>query len=220
MTGKAMLLATQAQLADQRAVALEVLLLQVVQEAAAAADEHQQAAARVVVVLVLAQVLGEVVDARGEQRDLHLGGTRVVLALAEPLDELTFFFGRDGGHLRRGRLAGAPSTQLRPRAFAAYSASSARRSSSSASSPHQLAQPTLIVTPVSLTFSRKCSAALWAARASVSGSSARNSSPPSRPSWSSARRCSRSAWATAASTRSPSAWPWLSFTALKWSMST
>ena len=79
------LLAAQAELADQRAVALEILLLQVVQEAAAAADEHQQAAARVVIVLVLAQVLGEMVDARGEQRDLDLGGTGVVLALAELL---------------------------------------------------------------------------------------------------------------------------------------
>ena len=39
----------QAELFDQRAVALEVAALQVVQEAPAAADEHQQAAARVVV---------------------------------------------------------------------------------------------------------------------------------------------------------------------------
>ena len=79
----AMALAAQAELADQRAVALEILLLEVVQEAPAAADEHQQAAARVVVVLVLAQVLGEVVDAARQQRDLDLGGAGVALVLAE-----------------------------------------------------------------------------------------------------------------------------------------
>ena len=60
LTGR---LAAQAELADQPAVALEVLLLEVVEQPAAPADEHQQAAARVVVVLVVAQVLGEVVDA-------------------------------------------------------------------------------------------------------------------------------------------------------------
>ena len=56
-------LLAQAELADQRAVALEVVLLQVVQQAAALADEHEQPAARVVILLVLAQVLGEIVDA-------------------------------------------------------------------------------------------------------------------------------------------------------------
>ena len=62
---------------DERAVALEVVALQVVEQPAALADEHQQAAARVVVLAVLAQVLGELVDARGQQRDLDLGGAGV-----------------------------------------------------------------------------------------------------------------------------------------------
>src|SRR3954447_25591695 len=62
----AMALAAQAELADQRAVALEILLLDVVEEPPAAPDEHQQAAARVVIVLVRAQVLGEAVDAARE----------------------------------------------------------------------------------------------------------------------------------------------------------
>ena len=40
-------------------------------------DEEQQATTRVVVVLVLLEVLGEVLDALREQRDLDLGGSSV-----------------------------------------------------------------------------------------------------------------------------------------------
>jgi hypothetical protein len=51
-------LAAQAELLDEGAVALEVVLLQVVQEAAAPPDELEQPAPRIVVVLVGAQMLG------------------------------------------------------------------------------------------------------------------------------------------------------------------
>src|ERR671920_48404 len=71
--------AAQAQTLDQRAVALDVLGPQVVQQASALADEEQQATTAVVVVLVLLQVLGEVLDALGQHRDLHLGRTGVAL---------------------------------------------------------------------------------------------------------------------------------------------
>ena len=47
-------------------------LLEVLEEAPALADEQQQAAARVVVVLVRLEVLGEVLDALGEEGDLDL----------------------------------------------------------------------------------------------------------------------------------------------------
>src|SRR6478736_4154548 len=72
-------LSAKAESLDQRAVALDVDALQVTQEAAALADQEQQATAAVVVVLVLARVLGEVLDPLGEQRDLHLGGAGVAL---------------------------------------------------------------------------------------------------------------------------------------------
>src|SRR5213592_1919265 len=81
-------LPAQAELANQRAVALEVLLLQVVEQAPALADQHEQAAARMVVLLVVAQVLREVVDALGEQRDLDPGVARVLRGGAELRDEL------------------------------------------------------------------------------------------------------------------------------------
>src|SRR3954452_19594886 len=146
MTGKAALLAAQAELADQRAVALEVLLLQVVEEPAAAADQHQQPAARVVVVLVLAQVLGQVVDAAGQQRDLHLGGPGVVLVAAEARYDLLLVL-CSKAHVRRSTVAGtAASIRSRPPRLAAYSASSARRSSVSGGSPSHVATPALAVT--------------------------------------------------------------------------
>src|SRR3954471_16350792 len=140
----AIALPAKAELADQRAVPLQVLPLEVVEEAAAAANEHQQAAARMVIVLVRAQMLGEVVDAAREHRDLDLGRPGVGLVLAEAGDELALFVCSQR-HMRRGRLAGAPATRLRPLRLASNSASSARRSSSSGVSPSQFAHPALMV---------------------------------------------------------------------------
>src|SRR3954454_14608778 len=85
-------LAPEAELLDQRAVGLEVLALEVVQEPAAPAHELEQAAARVVILRVSAQMLRELVDARCQQRDLHLRrpGVRVVLAVLADDVELCF----------------------------------------------------------------------------------------------------------------------------------
>src|SRR5918994_2411746 len=66
-------LATQAELADQGPVALDVVALEVTEQAAALADEHQEPAARVVVLAMLAEMLRELVDPLGEQRDLNGG---------------------------------------------------------------------------------------------------------------------------------------------------
>src|SRR4051794_9098747 len=92
----ALRLAAQAELLDQGAVALEILALQVVQEAAAPSDELEQAATRVVVVLVRAEVLGQLVDALGQHRDLDLGRAGVRLVLAELPDMLQLLFLREG----------------------------------------------------------------------------------------------------------------------------
>src|SRR3954447_5284290 len=64
---------------DERAVTADVGLRQVVQQAATPPDQQEQAAPAVVVVLVLLEVLGEIADPAGQHRDLHLGGTGVVL---------------------------------------------------------------------------------------------------------------------------------------------
>src|SRR6201987_6177760 len=62
-----------------RTVTGDVLLGQVLQQPAAAADQQQQPAAAVVVVLLYLQVLGQVVDPPGQQRDLDLRRTGVTL---------------------------------------------------------------------------------------------------------------------------------------------
>ena len=60
-------------------------MLQIPEQAPAVAHETQQPAPRMVVRLVLAQVLGEMVDALGEERDLHLRVTGVAFVCAELL---------------------------------------------------------------------------------------------------------------------------------------
>src|SRR5699024_6325721 len=70
---------TQTESLDQRAVALDVGRLEVAQHALAAADQQEEPTTAVVVVLVGPRVLGEVLDALGQHRDLDLGGTGVAL---------------------------------------------------------------------------------------------------------------------------------------------
>src|SRR6478752_1750084 len=80
--------ATEAEALDDRAVALDLGLLQVVQQTTALADEQQQTTTAVVVVLVLLEVLREVADAVAEQRDLHLGRAGVALGRGVLGDDL------------------------------------------------------------------------------------------------------------------------------------
>src|SRR5690242_18900157 len=72
-------LAADAEPLPNRAVAVDVLLGQVFQQPAAAADQQQQPATAVVVVLVHLQVLGQVIDPPGQQRDLDLRRAGVTL---------------------------------------------------------------------------------------------------------------------------------------------
>src|SRR5699024_10721959 len=80
--------ATQTQAGDERTVALDVDLLQVLEHPAALADQEQQSATRVVVVLVLLEVLREILDPTGHDRDLHLGRTGVALVCRVFLHDL------------------------------------------------------------------------------------------------------------------------------------
>src|SRR3989441_944565 len=52
-----------------------------------AKDQHQQAPARVVILRMRLEVLGEPIDALGQERDLHLRGPRVPLVSLELLDQ-------------------------------------------------------------------------------------------------------------------------------------
>ena len=73
------LLLTQFQLLGYGLVASEVSGLEVIQEPTALANHHKQSAAGTVVLEILLEVLGQVVDALGEQRDLHVGRTGIAL---------------------------------------------------------------------------------------------------------------------------------------------
>src|SRR4051812_26399555 len=76
------LLAPQTEFGDDRPVALDVVLADVVEQASAPTDEHQESPPAVMVLLVDLQVLGEVVDAIGQQCDLHLRRARVRIVQA------------------------------------------------------------------------------------------------------------------------------------------
>ena len=72
-TGGSVLLA-QAEAADERLVALRAVAGQVAQQAATFADHDAQPAPGRVVFLVLLEVLGQLLDLLGQQRDLDLDG--------------------------------------------------------------------------------------------------------------------------------------------------
>src|SRR5687768_6938200 len=80
--------AAQAETLDERAVALDVGVTQVVEQPAALADQQQQTTTAVVVVLVHLEVFGEVADAVTQQSNLHLGGTGVALSRGVVGDDL------------------------------------------------------------------------------------------------------------------------------------
>jgi hypothetical protein len=72
-------LTAKAQALDQRAVPADVGAAQVAKQPTAAADKQQQAAAAVVIVLMHLEVLVQVVDPAGHQRDLDFRRTGVTL---------------------------------------------------------------------------------------------------------------------------------------------
>ena len=88
-------LAADTQFGDQRTVPLDIIAFEVVEQAPTPTDEHQQAPPRVMVLFVGLQVLGEVLDAFGQQRDLDLRGPSVGV--------VTAVFGDRGGLVRHVR---------------------------------------------------------------------------------------------------------------------
>jgi hypothetical protein len=70
-------LLAKTQASDRCAIALDVLSGQIGEQTTPLADQLEEASAGVVVVLVRAQMIGEPVDALGQQCDLYLWGTRV-----------------------------------------------------------------------------------------------------------------------------------------------
>ena len=84
-------LLSQAELADDRAVTLDINLLQVVEQVSSVTDHLLQTAAAVEVLLVGLQVRGQVVDASGQNCDLNLGRTGVSFVSCVLLNDAELF---------------------------------------------------------------------------------------------------------------------------------
>jgi len=83
--------------ADDVAVAIGIVRLQVVQKAAALADQLQKAAPGSVVLLVRLEVFGQFADARTQNRDLDLRRAGVRIMGAEAFNQGCFLCGRQHG---------------------------------------------------------------------------------------------------------------------------
>ena len=70
---------TKTEFLYDRTVAFDILLLEVVEKVSSLTNHFVHTTAAVVVVVVVLQVLGEVVDSGGENRDLYFGRTGVFL---------------------------------------------------------------------------------------------------------------------------------------------
>src|SRR5438552_2349697 len=79
-------LLADAQPFDELPIPRGILRLQVVEESSALPDQLEQPAARMVVLLVGLEVLGQILDALGQERDLDLGRAGVALVRPELLD--------------------------------------------------------------------------------------------------------------------------------------
>ena len=84
---------TQTQFLDDGAVTVDILLHQVVEKVTAMTDHLEQATTGVVVLFVHLQVLGQIVDAAGQDRDLNFGRTGVTLVSGVRLHDFGFFVG-------------------------------------------------------------------------------------------------------------------------------
>ena len=85
-------LLSQAELANDRAVTLDIVLLQVVQQTSSVTDHLLQTAAAVEILLVSLEVLGQVSDAVGQNSNLYFGRTGVALVSSVLLDDVVLEF--------------------------------------------------------------------------------------------------------------------------------
>ena len=88
-------LLTDAKTPDDLDIALRIDPAQVIQQAPATADHGQQTTPAGIVLVMGSHVLGQAVDARGQQGDLDFGRTRVVLRTLVIVDNGLFTLFRD-----------------------------------------------------------------------------------------------------------------------------
>ena len=85
-------LLTDTKLSDDRTIAFDILLLEVVQKVSSVTYHLQKSAAGVVILLVNLDVFSQLVDPLGEDSDLYLGRTGVLLMQTVSLDNGCLFF--------------------------------------------------------------------------------------------------------------------------------
>jgi hypothetical protein len=88
------LLLAQTELFNNGTVALNVVFGQVVEQVAAATYHLEQTAAGMMILFVHLQMLGELVDAHGQNRNLNLGGTGIAFVGFAQVNGLLFCFFR------------------------------------------------------------------------------------------------------------------------------
>ena len=81
---------------DQSLIRLRILGFEIIQEYSAFSDHGQKPTSAVIVFFMLFQVIGKLVDALGENGDLDLGGTSVLLMLGMLDDYFLLFFAFHG----------------------------------------------------------------------------------------------------------------------------
>jgi len=85
-------LLAQLELFGDRLVAADIRIGQIIQQTAALADHQQQTTAGAMILLGRLQMLGQMVDAVREQRDLHVGRTRVLRVRLELFNRFRLCF--------------------------------------------------------------------------------------------------------------------------------
>ena len=83
-------LLTEAQSGDQIAIALDIVVFEVVQETTTTTDEHQKTTTAVVVIFVRFKMFRQNIDALRQQRNLNLRRTRVTFVTTKLADNLSF----------------------------------------------------------------------------------------------------------------------------------
>src|SRR5262245_15555018 len=80
------------ELADQLAVAIGILALQVIEQATALTDQLEQAASRMMILHVRFEMFSQVVDALAEQRHLYFRGACIGVVRLIRTDKFRFTF--------------------------------------------------------------------------------------------------------------------------------
>jgi hypothetical protein len=81
----------QLELLGDRLITRQVGVMEIIQQSATLADHFEQTTAGTAILDVFLQMIGQVIDALGQQSDLHVSGSSVALVQPEACYRLSFF---------------------------------------------------------------------------------------------------------------------------------